>query len=52
MMFNGSRRDGQYSQHIYLVIYFPSDANKSDCSIAITDNGILHRLIIDIIKFL
>lgn len=31
--------------------YFPSDANKSDCSIAITDKGILNRLISDISSY-
>ena len=55
MMFNGSGRDGQYSLiATYLpryLIYFPSDANKSDCSIAITDKGILNRLISDISSY-
>ena len=48
MMFNGSGRDGQYSLNCNIftsLFYFPSDASKSDCSIAITDKGILNRLI-------
>ena len=35
----------------YLPRYFLSDANKSDCSIATTDKGILNRLISDISSY-